>query len=179
MRAMKKIGLVLLAIVISGVVYNIWFVIQDRRVVKKSVACMDNLKVLDMAISAYVQDHNKYPGKLSDLYPKYVTKLDLFVCPGKPMSISSPKDIDSQSGYVLLFPSGTTFGISSNRHGSVYRMDDPERPLLSDRRTNHLAPSGEPWGSWVLYCDGHCEWRRDTRATERFGKYPYTFDFPE
>jgi prepilin-type processing-associated H-X9-DG protein len=58
-----------------------------------------------------------------------------------------------------------------------------DKPLLADRRRNHLGKAGGIWGGNILYADGHVAWMPDTHPTE-----PYTidivttnfsFDFPD
>ncbi len=168
MKTRTKIGLVALGIIVALIAVAVTPAVLSYRVVTKLRACEKNIKQLNVALAAYAKDHGAYPLKLSDLYPKYVGDLNVFICPGNPKRIDNPGEIDSKGGYVLLLPGGSP---------SKDVVDD--RPLLCDRRFNHRDHSGGPWGGTILCCDGHFMFYLDKRATNRWGTSPYTFDFPE
>ncbi len=158
-------GVVLLFCVLG---YFLWVPLKASRDVAKLRACEKNIKQLQPALSAYLMEHGKYPAKLSDLYPRYIGKLDVFVCPAKKRTIYAKEDIDSKSGYVLLMPSK-----------SPLSDEDYDQPLLCDRRANHLDKFDKLWGGNILFnykgC-GYCQWMPDKRA---ISDWKDRFDFPE
>jgi prepilin-type processing-associated H-X9-DG protein len=125
---------------------------------------MYNLHQLGIAMNLYREAYARFPSKLSALYPKYVSDLNLFSCPGSPRKIHGREDIDSLSGYVLFT---VAVPIDATNTDSSW-MDEP---LLTDRRRNHLGKMDGVWGGNILYADGHVEWMPDVHPTE-----PYTSD---
>jgi len=163
-----KIEVFVIALILAVIYVMVIPAILSSRSRGKRVACTGNIKKLNAALVAYANDHGAYPQKLSDLYPKYVSDLNVFVCPGKPKKITQPEEIDSKGGYVLLLPGGSP---------STDVSDD--RRLLCDRRFNHRDGWGEPWGGNVLYCDGHQLMNMDKAVTNRSAGSLPTFDFPD
>jgi hypothetical protein len=170
MKLSRKISLGGVGILVGMLVVMFWYPVKAARLVAKSRACEQNIKQLRTAISAYLKEHKTYPPKLSALYPQYVSDLNVFVCPGNPIRIDSPEEIDSRSGYALLLP-----GVAPIREDDII-VDD--RPLLCDRRLNHLGKTGELWGGHILYCDEHFQWKMDRRAVGEW-ENSFRFDFPE
>ena len=172
----KRILLLLMLAVLCGLfTLMFWYPLKAGRVVHKSLACMNNLKGLGIAMDQYRQAYGRFPAKLSDLYPKYITDFGSFSCAGHPHEIRKPEDIDSSAGYVLFKVDVPADPLSS--------LDWMDKPLLADRRRNHLGKAGGIWGGNILYADGHVAWMPDTHPTE-----PYTidivttnfsFDFPD
>jgi prepilin-type processing-associated H-X9-DG protein len=159
----QKVLLILLIVLVCPLLISIfWYPLKAARVVAKTRTCMDNLKGLGIAVDLYRQANGRFPAKLSDLYPKYINNLGSFSCPGNPHEIFKPEDIDSSAGYVLFrvdIPVDTS------------ETDWMDKPLLSDRRRNHLGKTGGVWGGNILYADGHVQWMPDVHPTE-----PYTSD---
>jgi hypothetical protein len=171
----RILQLVMLAVLCTLLTRMFWYPLKASRVVHKSLACMNNLKGLGLAMDLYRQASGRFPAKLSDLYPKYITDLGSFSCPGDPREIRKPEDIDSLAGYVLFKVDVPADPLSS--------LDWMDKPLLTDRRRNHLGKMNGVWGGNILYAHGHVAWMPDTHPTE-----PYTidivttnfsFDFPD
>lgn len=133
----------ILVIVGSLIVSKVYF---DRRLARaretaRRIECQNNLKILVLGQNSYAGDHSgEYSEKLSDLYPKYVTRLEIFTCPsaGGP-KISSKEEIDSKTGYVLLK------GLTDS--------SPVEEVLMYERPENHRQDGGN-----VAYVDGQVEW---------------------
>ena len=155
--------LLMLAILCGLLTYWLWYPLKATRVVAKSRACMNNLKGLGVAMDLYRQAYGHFPAKLSDLYPKYITDLGSFSCPGNPREIRRPEDIDSLAGYVLFKVDVPADPLSS--------LDWMDKPLLTDRRRNHPGKMNGVWGGNILYADGHVQWMPDAHPTE-----PYMMD---
>jgi prepilin-type processing-associated H-X9-DG protein len=89
----------------------------------------------------YAADYDgKYTEKLSDLYPDYVTSLDVFTCPsagGPP--ITRKEDIDSLTSYVL-------------RKG-LTEASPPDEVLIYESLENHRGDGGN-----AAFIDGHVKW---------------------
>jgi hypothetical protein len=127
----RILQLVILAILCTLLTSMFWYPMKGARFAAKSRACMVNLKGLGVALDLYRQAYGQFPAKLSDLYPKYVTDLGSFSCPGSPRKIHRPEDIDSLAGYVLF-----KVDVSADHLSGSDWMD---KPLLTDRRRNHLG----------------------------------------
>jgi prepilin-type processing-associated H-X9-DG protein len=152
-----------------------WYPLKAARVVTKARACMANLKGLGIALNLYRDAYGHFPSKLSDLYPKYITDLGSFSCPGNPHEICRPEDIDSSAGYVLFKVDVPADPLSNS--------DWMDKPLLTDRRRNHLGKAGGVWGGNILYADGHVAWMPDVHPTESYTKdivtTNFSFNFPD
>ena len=121
----------------------------------------------------YRHAQGQFPAKLSDLYPKYITDLGSFSCPGNPRKIHRPEDIDSLSGYIL-------FAVDTSDTNS---LDWLEKLLLTDRRRNHLGKWNEVSGRNIFWGDGSVTWLPDKHATKEIDPYwpldsSNAFDFP-
>jgi hypothetical protein len=166
--------LLMLAILCGLLTCMLWYPLKAARVVAKSRSCMDNLKGLGLAMDRYRQANGRFPAKLSDLYPKYITDFGSFSCPGNPREIRRPEDIDSLAGYVLFKVDVPADPLSS--------LDWMDKPLLTDRRRNHLGKAGGVWGGNILYADIHVAWMPDTHPMEPdtvdIVTSNFSFDFP-
>lgn len=115
--------------------------LSRARETARRTACQNNLKLIVLGQKGYANDHNgQYSEKLSDLYPKYVTRLEIFSCPstGGP-KISSKEGIDSKTSYVL-------------RKG-LKDSSPRDDILIHEKLENHRAEGGN-----VAYVDGQVEW---------------------
>lgn len=164
-RRTKKDPVILVGfvILICALGYLLCPALKASRDVSNLRACTENVKQLRTGLSAYLMDHGKYPGELSELYPKYIGKIDTFVCPAKKRTIKNAESIDSYSGYVLLMP-------------NIKPSKDCDQPLICDRRGNHLNKFNKLWCGNVLYCDGIINSPMDSRAVDALN---YKYDFPE
>jgi hypothetical protein len=166
--------LLTLAILCGLLTCILWYPLKASRVVHKSLACMNNLKGLGIALDQYRQANGRFPAKLSELYPKYITDLGSFSCPGNPREIHRPENIDSLAGYVLF-----KVDVPADPLSSLNWMD---KPLLTDRRRNHLGKAGGVWGGNILYADIHVAWMPDTHPMEPdtmdIVTSNFSFDFP-
>ena len=153
----------------------LWYPLKAARVVAKSRACMNNLKQLGTAMDLYRGAYGHFPSKLSDLYPKYVSDLNSFSCPGDPHEIHRREDIDSSAGYVLFKVDVPIDPLSGS--------DWMDKPLLTDRRRNHLGKMNGVWGGNILYADGHVQWMPDVHPTESYMNdivtTNFSFNFPD
>jgi prepilin-type processing-associated H-X9-DG protein len=110
----------------------------------RRAACRSNLMHLGVPLHMYSTDHGeRFPDRLSELYPDYAKHLSLFVCPSTGDKISSPDEIDRNTSY------GYVTGLTSE--------DYPDRVLAYDKPGNH----GYQFGSNVLFVDGHVRWMRE------------------
>jgi hypothetical protein len=78
--------------------------------------CVYHLEEFEFPLLHYAGDHDgRYPDRISDLYPEYVSDLQAFICPevsarckrelGKPHPFSddpSPEEIDELSSYAIV-----------------------------------------------------------------------------
>ena len=153
--------LLMLAILCGLLTCMLWYPLKAARVVAKSRSCMDNLKGLGLAMDRYRQANGRFPAKLSDLYPKYISDFGSFSCPGNPREIRRPEDVPADP-------------LSS--------LDWMDKPLLTDRRRNHLGKAGGVWGGNILYADIHVAWMPDTHPMEPdtvdIVTSNFSFDFP-
>jgi prepilin-type processing-associated H-X9-DG protein len=125
---------------------------RAREEARKAV-CKSNLKNIGLGMMMYAQDNdNQFPAKLSQLYPEYLTDLDLFMCPSSGKTITSADQIDTKTPYVLV-P-----GVPLGSGGAVV--------LAYERRGMHEG------GTNVLFADGHVEWVSGNRLDQLIGNPP-------
>jgi len=153
-------GVVLLCSVLG---YFLWVPLKASRDVARLHACAENIKQLRKGILEYLMEHENYPAKLSELYPKYIGSLDVFICPAKKRNIHGAEEINARSGYVLLLSPETP-------------LKDTDQPILCDRRANHLDKFDKLWTGNVLFSDGHITSIIDKKAVS---DWKYRFDFHE
>lgn len=152
----------LIVSVVLALVASIWPGIRAYKDKQNELACQRNLKQLSLGFSSYLAEHGQFPDKLSQLYPKYVSDLNVFVCPGRPVQLQTAADIDSQSGYVLLAPSA--------------KASDGNTPVLSDRVRNHpKRGTSEIHGGFVLHSGCWYVWTNAKQAKDN----PTGFLFPD
>lgn len=90
-------------------------------------ACMAHLREIGTACNVYAAGHDgRYPERLSELYPDYVSDLDVFVCPATGAKIGSPQEIDSKTSYEY--------------RGAGLREWGPSQVLACDKPRNHPLP---------------------------------------
>jgi hypothetical protein len=147
--------------------------------VRQERACENHLKTLYIGLCMYRQAHGKLPEKLSDLYPTFVRDLKVFECPSQGRKIRDATEINSLSGYVLCPPDLGEWGRSQNM-----------KPLLCDRRCNHLFKWKTCWQGAILYEDYEAKgmpiiiWEFDQRSViptdyQQFLGATNRYDFPE
>ncbi|MBN2312250.1 MAG: hypothetical protein JXR94_24945 [Candidatus Hydrogenedentes bacterium] len=91
--------------------------------------CANNMKQLAAGCVTYAQEHNdRFPDRLSELYPDYVNDLRLFSCPGSRSAVTSPDRLDEQSSY------GIKPGLT---------ISSPQESVLLYEKANHSpGPAG-------------------------------------
>ena len=155
-RGQRMLLLLLVVLPCALLASMFWYPLKGARVAHKSLACMNNLRHLGIAMNSYREANGHFPPKLSGMYPKYISDPNVFSCPGDPHEIRNPRDIDSLSGYVLL-------AVDTSDTNSFDWID---KPLLCDRRRNHLGKMNGVSGGNILYADGHVQWMPDVHPTE-------------
>jgi len=106
----------------------------------RKVRCMSNIKQLTLAMLMYYDDNEKYPEKLSQLYPVYVASLDMFTCTASDdRAITDADRIDTETSYLYRKPQPNAA---------------PTTPVICDKPHNHRMQ-----GVNIGFMDGHAEWR--------------------
>ena len=116
------------------------FVRGGREMVER-VTCANNLQQIAKGCMLYAIDNeNKYPDKLSRLYPKYIDSTEIFHCRGdKFRDLSIPHAHDLNTNYIYVA------GLKST--------DDPKTILAYDKPDNHKHKKRN-----VLHIDGSVNW---------------------
>jgi len=106
-----------------------------------AAACMSNVMNLSRACIMYENEHGVLPSKLSELYPGYIDKLNVFVCPVHAGKEISERNIDEASDYRLEIPGA-----------KLADVKDPARTvMISEKEANHDGARN------AGYADGHVE----------------------
>jgi len=141
-RGLAIAGLILgyTSIVAMVVLLVLFFTLGVPAIKEESskAACMGNLKTIGNACRIYAAEHNgRYPERLSELYPDYVSDLDVLFCPAMSDKITSPDEIDAKTSYEY--------------RGAGLREWGPGDVLACDKDGNHRR------GKNILYADGNVE----------------------
>ncbi len=112
----KRVALCLGAIALAT--FGVFFLIElaDARQAAFSTSCVHNLKLIALPLHMYAKEHgNRFPEKLSVLYPEYLTDPRCLICPnlrghyeetmGKEYPFSDPptaEEIDTLCSYVYV-----------------------------------------------------------------------------
>ena len=106
--------------------------------------CERNLKSIGLGCYTYSMDYNDYfPDNLSNLYPHYISLLDIFVCPNTGDQVLSPERIEEDGSYVYI--RGFT------------EKGPKDTLLMHDKPTNHGLGRNE------LYLGARVEWKPDNK----------------
>lgn len=107
--------------------------------------CQTHLKQIGIAIKGFEEEHpNEAPHKMSDLYPKYISDINVFSCPSSTETNRAPDKLDGWSAYEFVAPPSAVDG-----------------PIVREKNPFHV-----PKGRNILYKDGHVEFVRDTGSEE-------------
>ena len=98
---------------------------------------MANIKQLCLGMKIYAMDHEEaFADKLSDLYPEYVSSLDVFRHPStKDGPITKKEDIDEFTDYAI-FP-----GLSEASPSDFILIYEKERFFRGGRNVGHVDGS--------------------------------------
>ena len=112
----KRVALGLGAIALVS--FGVFFAVKlgEARQAAFAVSCVHNLKLISLPLIMYAEEHeNRFPDKLSDLYPEYLTDPRCLICPilrghykktmGKEYPFSDPptaEEIDTFCSYTYV-----------------------------------------------------------------------------
>ena len=130
------IGLVALMSFMTGKSYS-----EKERY--RMVGCKINLKQIGLGMIMYANEHDeKFPDKLSKLYPEYINNIKVFFYNDEKKKIITPENIDSLGCFECV--SGLT------------QADDPNTTIVREKSNNHWKAHGS--GRYEVLLDGHIEW---------------------
>ena len=143
-RRLAAAGAVLVA---GAAAFGVQRCVDTARHATRQTLCVHNLKHVHLALKRYAEEHEgRLPGKLSELWPKYLPGPDVLVCPellaSAPHTLPpnpSPDDIERLCSYACV--PGHTF------------KDGPDTVLVYEKRDNHFGK-----GRSLLYLDGRGAW---------------------
>ena len=165
----RKKTLLLAAALVSACIMafalrHIW---ETGRHSTRQTLCVHNLKFFAITLNAYANTHDgRFPDRLSQLWPEYLTELEIFICPelqavyqrerGVPHPFAGdpdPDTIEALSSYAYVPGHITT--------------DAADVVIVYEKVDNHLGK-----GRSLLYLDGHGAW--EPPENWRYGGRPNT-----
>lgn len=114
---------------------------------RQQTLCVHNLHFMAYALRSYAGDHEgQFPERFSQLYPKYLTLVDVLICPR-----ADPSALDTlrSASNPEIFDAASSYELAPGR-----RIDDPPNTLLAWERGDHHGGRGRS----VLYVDGRGGW---------------------
>ena len=133
-------------LIIIAIIVGLSFLLVPKQLDKgdfssRRARCLSNLKQISLAFHMYTIDYNgSFPENLSQLYPQYISDLEIFICPDR-IPLVTEEDISKNFNICYEYVPGMTEEYDSNC------------VIVYDREENH---EGE--GRNVLYVSGHIRW---------------------
>jgi len=140
----NKSAVTLIELVIVIVIFVITFasltpLVNKMRERANIIKCSDNVRLISLALHMYAADHNEtFPDNLSGLYPGYIKKVTVFVCPASPV-----RGTNELPGYEYIA------GLTESSPGTDV--------IIYDKGNNHGA-----LGRNVVRVNGSVEWVHST-----------------
>jgi len=151
--AFTVLELLIVVAIIGIIIVLLRPIVSQTREQARRLQCAENLRHIGKAIYKYAVDNkNKFPLSLSDLYPDYIENVKYFRCPSDlDASGISPfgLDIDTTTSYVYAIGWGIRDPLDT-----VLVCD---KNYILGKDTNHRGVGGN-----VLYLSGEVSWV-DTR----------------
>lgn len=123
--------------------------LSSARKKAQGATCFSNMRQFGMAITSYRTDYSdpdgyNYPPWLSNLYPKYIPKLAVFVCPSDPKNgnRSQARKVDNLDNYN-------------------YAFDRPGNTGIWDGASNNPNPDVPHVSYMYEFNQGMCKWYND------------------
>ncbi len=106
-----------------------------------------NLKQVGLRLIMYANENDeKFPDKLSELYPDYIGEIRVFFYKDDKKKIITPENIDSHGCFEYMGAGLTTLATFA----------DFKTVLAREKSNNHWKKHGN--GRYELFLDGHVEW---------------------
>lgn len=122
--------------------------IDAARVQTQQTLCVHNLHFMANALHRYAADHEgKFPERFSQLYPEYLTTVEVLVCPEVARRETGRADAGKLTADAL--DALCSYELAPGR-----RIDDPAETLLAWERGDYHGGRGHS----VLYVDGRGGW---------------------
>jgi len=131
----------------------VWHVLDTARHSTRQTLCVHNLKMLATGLNLFAKEHDgRFPGRLSELWPKYLPGLECLICP-ELQSVSL-----REHAVPHPFPPNpdqdTIERLSSYAYVPGHTIADPaETIIVYEKVDNHFGK-----GRSLLYLDGHGAW---------------------
>lgn len=134
-RAFTLIELILVIVIFTITFAALTPIVNRMKEKANIIKCSNNVRMLSLALHMYAADHGEvFPGRLSELYPKYVNNEKIFDCPAA--SVRGTAEISSYE-YVA--------GLTESSSGTEV--------ILYDKDGNH-----DKLGRSLVRVNGSVEW---------------------
>lgn len=153
-RSRKRLIAAVVAVAAAGAAaIGVQRCVDTTRHSTRQTLCVHNLKFIAMGLKMYADEHGgRFPERLSELWPKYLTEPEVFVCPevqaacmrGRgvphPFPPNPPQDVIKALSSYAYVPGHTA-------------RDAADTVIVYEKRDNHFGK-----GRSLLYLDGHGAW---------------------
>lgn len=148
-KGITVLELLVVVAVVSAIVLSLSPFIRSTREQARRNLCADNLRRIVIALHEYAGGHYmEFPDDLSDLYPKYIGDVNLFIC---------PSDIDSgdiaQDGSDIDFTTSYLYARGYDEKDSLDAILVCDKNDIFGKDTNHRAEGGN-----AAYLSGEVKW---------------------
>ncbi len=148
-KGITVLELLVVVAVVSAIVLSLAPLIRSTREQARRNLCADNLRGIVIALHEYAGKNDmEFPDDLSDLYPKYIQDVNLFIC---------PSDIDSgdiaQDGSDIDFTTSYLYARGYDEKDSLDAILVCDKNDIFGKDTNHRGEGGN-----VAYLSGEVKW---------------------
>jgi len=148
-KAITLLELLIVVAIVGVIILSLSPLIKSTREQGRRHMCRDNLRTIIIALHNYALDHKKkFPEDLSDLYPKYVKELRVFLC---------PSDVDAsdiaQDGSDLDVTTSYLYSRGWNEKDPLDTILACDKNDIFGKDTNHRGRGGN-----AAYLSGDVRW---------------------
>lgn len=81
-RAVTLVELLIVIVIFTATFASLTPLVNRMKDRANIIKCSNNVRMISLALHMYAADHDEaFPGKLTELYPDYIKKEKIFICP--------------------------------------------------------------------------------------------------
>lgn len=148
-KGITLLELLIVGAVVGAIILSLSPLIRTTREQGRRHMCANNLRQIALALHSYAVDNkDRFPDDLSDLFPEYISDVKIFICP----SDIDASDIDKDGSDIDV--------TTSYLYSRGWSEKDPLETILAcdkndifGKETNHRGKGGN-----IIYLNGNVKW---------------------